>query len=329
MKMKMKMKNEMILVPVNHMLFYVTYRSYTDDVRTSDDINLNQTMDDTRVDVHKSESLLNRLILDLNELHAIFMQQFNIKSPISENELFILQNSLMSGTFNFSPLRARESNSSETTVDATSMVDQFVIGALCSILIHELAKSSFFHQKCYSTYLKDDYFLLVDIIKEWRDLDSLLIVNCNHCVFKFSRSRLIDKILPILNYDDDFVKLISSFCSLQIIDDLGRDLSLKTGVPPMKMIAHILLNIILDDLDREIENKMPKLSFARYQDEILIPIFHKDQDQELYVYQIINEIFNEMYSFTPKAVRAVRGDKGIPFLSWNISINMDGRCQIE
>ena len=78
--------------------------------------------------------------------------------------------------------------------------------------------------------------------------------------------------------DDKIVKLISNFSNLPIYDydeNRERDISLKTGIPPVSFIGEIIFHFIYDDIDRLIEERLPQLQFARYKSEILIPIYHK------------------------------------------------------
>lgn len=108
---------------------------------------------------------------------------------------------------------------------------------------------------------------------------------------------------------------------------MGRDFSLNTGVPPLTFIAEILFNIILDDIDQEIEKRLPKLKYARIQHEILIPIYYKDKEKSYY--KALNEIFNEYNLLSPILERAVRGGEPIPFSGGFILINNEGKSQIE
>ena len=108
---------------------------------------------------------------------------------------------------------------------------------------------------------------------------------------------------------------------------MGRDFSLNTGVPPLTLIAKILFNIILDDIDQEIEVRLPKLKYARYQDEIFIPISQKEK--ELYYYKALNEIKKKCNLLSPTLERAVRGGDPIPFSGGFILINNEGKSQIE
>lgn len=156
-------------------------------------------------------------------------------------------------------------------------------------------------------------------------MEALLQLDCSKSVISFSRSRLIEKVRTIVHYDDNIVKLISSFCNLPIVDNMGRDFSHNSGVPPLTFIAEILFNIILDDIDQKIEDRLPNLKYARFQHEIFIPIFNKFN--ELDYYKALNEIFHECNFISPTFERAVRGGDPIPFSGGFILINNEGKSQ--
>lgn len=104
-----------------------------------------------------------------------------------------------------------------------------VLGGLGGILVKELGQSSYFRQSCYSSYRKDRSLIhYLDTIQEWRDIDALLKLNCSNSINMFSRSRLIEKVRPIVHNDDNLVN--SSFCNLP-----GRNFSIKTA--PLTFIA--------------------------------------------------------------------------------------------
>lgn len=156
--------------PGYNMLFHVTYRSYTDG-RTGDDLSQNSTMKD-RVDVRKCS--LHRLVFEINEVYAV-LKQNDVNYELSEGDILGIQNALLSGNYNFSPLRFVRGNGAPSGSNSTpmlsveaSLADEVVIGALCGILIQELGQSSYFRQSCYSYYTKDrslPHYL--DTIQEW------------------------------------------------------------------------------------------------------------------------------------------------------------------
>lgn len=51
--------------------------------------------------------------------------------------------------------------------------------------------------------------------------------------------------------------LIGSFLNLSILDEDKRDWSIDSGIPPVGLLAYVLLNFFLDDFDREIVHLLP------------------------------------------------------------------------
>jgi hypothetical protein len=316
--MNKKMVN-MIFYPGYNMHFHVTYRSYTDGRPWGD--------------VPKCS--LQSLVFEINEVYAVYKQN-NSDYELSEGDILNIQNLVLSGNYYFSSLRLVRTYSESpgsnlipalsVEVEA-SLADEVVIGALAGILIKELGQSSYFSKSCYSSYSKDRTIThYLDTILEYRDVQTLLIVNCSNSELKFSRSRLIEKVRSIVN--NDLVKLISSFCNAPIVDNMDRDFSINTGVPPLPFIAEVLFNIYMDDIDREIEKRLPKLKYARYQNEILIPIF--DEEKEQSYCEVLNDIFiNECNLLSPTLERAVRGGESIPFSGGFILINNEGKSKIK
>lgn len=83
----------------------------------------------------------------------------------------------------------------------------------------------------------------------------------------------------------------------------------------------------MDDIDQVIEERFPKLKYARFQHEIFIPIFNKDKEQ--YYSNALNEIFNKCNLPSPNIERAVRGGEPIPFSGGTILVNNEGISQID
>lgn len=106
---------------------------------------------------------------------------------------------------------------------------------------------------------------------------------------------------------------------------MGGVFLLKAGVPPLTLIADILFNILLDDIDKEIEERL--LPYARFQHEIFVPIYHKDKEQT--ASKAFHEIFKQCNLRQPTLVRAVRAGEPIPFSGGIIQINNEGKSQIQ
>lgn len=288
----------------------------------------NRTMDDDQ------KCSLYSLVFKIQEVDSVLKQKSG-NYDLSEVQILGIQNSLLSGRYNFSPLRLyseygdspRSNSKPSFLVEPSNPADLVVIGALGAILIDALSLTSYFRNTCFSTYKGfcplSHYH---STIQEWRGVETLLRLNCSNSYITFPRSRLLEKVKTIV-HNEQLVDLIKSFCNLPIVDDTGRVLYLNTCFPPMIFIGDTLLNIILDDIDHEMGKLIPKQNFARMQHEILIPIFDKDNDG-LYT-TVLDALFNQCHFIAPAIERAVRGGEPIPFSGGIIHINEDGQILIQ
>lgn len=86
------------------------------------------------------------------------------------------------------------------------------------------------------------------------------------------RSRLLSKLEPVLKKGSSIFNIVSSFLNLAILDEDKRDWSEKHGVPDVGLLASVLLNFYLDDLDRKVINRFPSLNYVRFINEARISI---------------------------------------------------------
>lgn len=125
------------------------------------------------------------MVFEINEVYAVYKQD-NSDYELSEGDILNIQNLVLSGNYNFSPLRLVRTSSEYTGPNfipafgvEASLADEVVIGALGGILIKELGQSSYFSKSCYSTYTKDRTIThYLDTIRQYRDIQTLLILNC-------------------------------------------------------------------------------------------------------------------------------------------------------
>ena len=183
--------------PVYTMLYHLTYRSYTDG-RTVDDLTH-----------HSSKSSLHSLVFKLN----------NYINKLSEVDILGIQNVLLSGNYTFSPLSFMHRNYAPLGINSIpnlyfekkEKADIVVMTELSMILVEELVQSTYFRQSCYSIYTKRGIDEYLGTFNGWEDMEALLRLDCSCSELYFSRRRLIEKVRPIVDNDDDLVKLISSF----------------------------------------------------------------------------------------------------------------------
>ena len=81
----------------------------------------------------------------------------------------------------------------------------------------------------------------------------------------------------------------------------------------------------MDDIDREIENRYPKLEYIRFYNEILIPIFHDRRNLPAEIKQIFISCDLE----SPNYQYAVKGGQSLPFIGGRLLIKKDGTCEVD
>lgn len=99
------------------------------------------------------------------------------------------------------------------------------------------------------------------------------------------------------------------------------------NIPEYGSLSEELINFLLDDIDREFEQRFPQLTYLRFYDEILIPIFHNrhnlpDDDE-------IQKIFLSCDQKSPTLQYAFKGGKALPFSGGRLKIQKDGECEVD
>lgn len=163
--------------------------------------------------------------------------------------LFALFSRILTGTLN----KHNQEPPQIVGVVPSTMADELVICALGDILIQEMMYTSYLHPKCYTLFTPgksiDEYH---NAIREWRNIDMILRIDCSKAIVTFDRMKLIEKVISLVNHDDSFIRLVTSFCNLPILDSNGNDLSIKGGIPPVDFIGEVLFNIIISDIDKQV-----------------------------------------------------------------------------
>ena len=263
----------------SNMFFHVTYRSYSDG-RTKDDLSKNCTFPN-RDDVRKCS--IHSLVFEINVVYAFFKEKVDGYSK--ELDIISIQNVLLSGNYHLSPLHLVHSDDEfpqsnsipKFLFEFISIADHLVMCSLGSILIKGLNHSSYFRNSCYSAFNSNrSYIHYINTIEEWVEMEALIRLNCAKSMTYFSKSRLIDKIRPIVNNDDNLVKLILSFTDLHVVDDKSRYLlELKAGISYLYLISDILFNIIWTILIKLLKNDCLNLNMHALNMRYLFPFLIK------------------------------------------------------
>ncbi|CAN8221509.1 unnamed protein product [Cochlearia groenlandica] len=156
--------------------------------------------------------------------------------------------------------------------------DLVVISAFIMVLINTIMKDpSFFRKSCINNYQHGESSLNFDPpIEKWKDVKNVLHLDLENEKYRFSKKRIIEKLAPLVNSEEYLMNLISSLVNIPILDQAGRDLSLKTGSPMIPLLDDILFNIYLDDIDQKIEDSLPELQL----DWFFLPMRKKRTDRD-------------------------------------------------
>lgn len=152
----------------------------------------------------------------------------------------------------------------------------------------------------------------------WNLMDSL------KCI---SRSHLLRK-LELFVHDKFIVGLVSSFLELPIYDSQGVDWAPPAGVgiPPVKHITSVLINFLLDDLDREVVSCYPFLYYDRYLYDTFISINPPSSFEAEEVEELVIALFD--YLHIDGELHIIKpGDKPIPCLGGFVRLTPE--CDIN
>ncbi len=239
--------------------------------------------------------------------------------------------------------------------DTTVQVDDVVLGALEQILKTELVKYSYLSSSCYLSYQPHNSCSHCrDTILGWKNLEGLCKLSFTHFKNNFSRARLIEKVRPIMKYDEDLMNLLSDACNMPVLyGHADVKLTYKNRIPSIPYLSDILFDLYLDYVDRKIEKELPDLQYARCHDEILYPIYRDKMDLDEGIKKELIRISKECELWRPPVVEpgdhkcslesplfttTVRGGEdpihvrmGSIFIQNEISmfINNDGNCEIR
>jgi len=154
---------------------------------------------------------------------------------------------------------------------------------------------------------------------------AILFMDCSKSLPIYPKERILEKVYPLIHYDDDLYRLLESFCNLPILDEKGRDYSNKKGVPPLSNMNRVLFNIYLDDIDQEIEAQLPKnVIFVRFLEKYYLLSKLKDPSEIYKIGETLNRIFISKKLVSPIIRIAFRGGRPFSLYGYNLSINNDG-----
>lgn len=150
--------------------------------------------------------------------------------------------------------------------------DRLLLMALTDFLLNTFTSSSFLDSSF--AYLEDrDLLSYISTIVGWGPVEVVILVDLSRSISTLSRSRLMAKLSSAVR-DPFILNLFSSFLNSPLLTKMGPTPYFGSeGIPPSGTdISPVLLNIFLDNFDRAFRSRFPQLPFARYCDEIIVPI---------------------------------------------------------
>lgn len=210
------------------------------------------------------------------------------------------------------------------TVQPGCITDNIVLGVLVTIIVGTVSREHprYFSESCFSEYDIDkmpvfrddgcgniaffgepikagrlqDYY---NEIRGWGGLTGIMKINLSKSLFCVDRSRLIQKVAPLLLNHPYAVKLFTDFLNARIYNEDGPELVWlnrvleyrpSTGIPPLKHLSRILFNILIDDIDKKLKERMPDFHYVRYNSEIVFPLYNQgDYEKLIELFQILKE----------------------------------------
>ena len=169
------------------------------------------------------------------------------------------------------------------------------------------------------------FYYYLESISELNDVEALICLDCRQCVNLSSKSRVIDKLRPIV--DDNLLSFLSNYINLNVICDNLEVLDHSTCLIPDARLGNELLNFILDDIDREFEERLPRLKHLRYYYEIIIPVYQSNLLDQ-YV-KDIKDKFNSCNFMEPTFKCATKRGDWVSFTGGRIIIDELGQCEVD
>lgn len=231
------------------------------------------------------DSLVYQIDIALPNLSFLFQDMGYRMHELRESDYFAIQNLLLSKVYKFKDAlyferKFVDDNEKEdllqVCIGAQNLSDDLVLLGLGFLLISQIVDGKFdFHSKNYCTYKYEGntntWIDCLSTIQTWSSFEALLYIDCANSILTFNRERVLEKVNPIIDYDEYLLGLIEQFTNCYVIDEMDRNYIHIGGIPPYPLLGNVLFNIIIDDIDREIQSILPNLTYVRYQHKFFIP----------------------------------------------------------
>lgn len=169
---------------------------------------------------HKRCSLTIHSLFQEMDMHCEIMkdkcEHYQIPTnSLSPSYIAMLKLRIKMNLFLFSPIQTVLNQNSPTGYDIhLTLIDELVIKTLTTFLTIELGRSDTFSPSCYSqydtnlneripNYMQTNYCDYLETLSKWRDLHSIIRIDCGECVHLFRKKfKVYNKFCTIL--DDSF-----------------------------------------------------------------------------------------------------------------------------
>lgn len=207
------------------------------------------------------------------------------KYNMSQDELSVLQQMLLSGFYTLSPLRVRRISGDDLSEFLLATLPSFpditfypsresssyivVFPSKKEDVLVFMALSIHFYRYTFGSVPKENYRLLDRVglfysgIQNMGKVTRLYRINMDQSLQLIPDSLVLDGVKSFVGADSVCYKLVSSFLNLETLDEDGRKICFG-GMPIVGEITRVLFNLALMEFDRQLCQKYPGIVFERF-----------------------------------------------------------------
>lgn len=220
---------------------------------------------------------------------SIFIVYTSLNYPIQLYELKAIQEKVISGNYEFSPLRIKFHPLGTNLQDIYPLVlhdpkyphhvlgvniqlcDKIVLEAIGSIIQNLISKFHYYDSNSYGIRLSVADFYS-NILSSLSNVSILYRLDLKISFNIITQSNVLDSLESLIGYNNDVYTFVEKFLNLPYIDDNDESELILNGIsiPPVSILFYILFNLCLNKLDNEIRYKHPSIRYLRYMNEVYI-----------------------------------------------------------
>lgn len=220
---------------------------------------------------------------------SIFIVYTSFNYHIQLYELKEIQEKVISGNYEFSPLRIKFHPLGTNLKDIYPLVlhdtkyphhvlgvnmklcDKIVLEAIGSIIYNLISKLNYYDSNSYGIRLSVSDFYS-NILSSLSNVSILYRLDLKISFNIITQSNVLDSLESLIGYNNDVYTFVEKFLNLPYIDDNDESELILNGIsiPPVSILFYILFNLCLNKLDYEIRYKHPSIRYLRYMNEVYI-----------------------------------------------------------